>query len=261
MTRGRASHDERDLHALFTAWLEGGAVGDPARDAAVHAAHCVRCRAAMMALDHLSSVDVGRASLPPSRGLAPERAGPLASTRLVAAAASGLVVVAAAGWIGIGAIAPGLLGPGTPGTSTDQEVLGGFGAGSAIAHQTPAASLGGITSESDSATPEAGSATAVPSSTPAGNATPVFVATPVATQAQPPPTSAPASVRATATPTASPTKAPTPSPATPTPEPPLPQCSDGIDNDGDTLIDFGLDPLVNDPECLSPDDDSEGELP
>jgi hypothetical protein len=30
-----------------------------------------------------------------------------------------------------------------------------------------------------------------------------------------------------------------------------------LDNDGDTLIDYGLDPLVNDPGCLSPDDDSE----
>lgn len=36
-----------------------------------------------------------------------------------------------------------------------------------------------------------------------------------------------------------------------------PQCSDGDDNDGDGLIDFGPNP-TNDPQCTSADDDSEG---
>lgn len=261
MTRGHAAAEERDLHALFTAWLEGGAGGEPPRAAAVHAAHCLRCRAAMTALDHLYAVDVGRAPMPPSRGVMPEHAGPITRPRLVAAAASGFVVVAAAAWIGIGAIAPGLFGPGTAGPHADQEVLGGFGAGgSEISEPTPAVSLGGVTSQSG--TPEAGSETEAPTSTPSANATPVFVATPVPTQVQPLPTDPPPSVPKSTPPTASPTKVPTPTPATPTPNPtPVPECSDGIDNDGDTLIDYGLDPLVNDPECLSPDDDDEGDLP
>jgi hypothetical protein len=218
----------------------------------------------MMAFDHLSSVDVGRAPMPPSRGLAPERAGPLVRPRLVAAAASGFVVVAASAWIGLSAIAPGLLGAGTAGPSTDQEVLGGVGAGgSVIPEPTPGVSLGGVTSESGAATPKAGSETAA-APTPAGNATPVFVATPVPTEVQPPPMNPPPSVPQSVAPTQSPSRAATPTPSptpTPTPAPDPPECSDGIDNDGDSLIDFGLDPLVNDPGCVSPDDDSEGDLP
>jgi len=35
------------------------------------------------------------------------------------------------------------------------------------------------------------------------------------------------------------------------------ECNDGVDNDGDLLIDFGTDPFVNDPDCADPDDDSE----
>jgi hypothetical protein len=30
-----------------------------------------------------------------------------------------------------------------------------------------------------------------------------------------------------------------------------------VDNDGDGLTDYGLDPLVNDPECLTPGDNDE----
>jgi hypothetical protein len=45
--------------------------------------------------------------------------------------------------------------------------------------------------------------------------------------------------------------------AAPTPNQ-LPQCSDGIDNDGDGLIDWGINPLVNETiDCLGPDDNSE----
>lgn len=36
-----------------------------------------------------------------------------------------------------------------------------------------------------------------------------------------------------------------------------PACSDGIDNDGDLLIDYGPDPAVNDPQCMAPWDESE----
>lgn len=52
------------------------------------------------------------------------------------------------------------------------------------------------------------------------------------------------------TPTSTPTF--TPEPEEPDPEPDKPQCSDGIDNDGDGLIDMA------DGRCLSPDGDFEG---
>jgi hypothetical protein len=47
---------------------------------------------------------------------------------------------------------------------------------------------------------------------------------------------------------------------TPTPDPtasPAPECSNGIDDDGDTLIDFGI---GGDPGCTSLDDPSEEEV-
>lgn len=51
---------------------------------------------------------------------------------------------------------------------------------------------------------------------------------------------------------------------TDTPEPALPQCSDGIDNDGDGRIDYGDAAAIAggtaDRECSSPDDDNEAEL-
>lgn len=255
MTRGRASHAERDLHALFTAWLQGGAGGDPPRDAAVHAAHCIRCRAATMALDHLSVIDVGRAPMPPSRGLIAEHAGSLARPRLVAAGASAFVVVAVAAWIGFGALLPNP--PGATGPSADQEVLGGFGAGgSATADASAATSFGGVTIESESAIPGPSLASADP--TQAATATHVVSATPLPTAVQPP-TSPPQSNPQTPAPTARPSQpASATAPPTATPEPtpsPAPECSDGIDNDDDTFIDFGLDP-----GCLSPDDDSEDDL-
>lgn len=39
--------------------------------------------------------------------------------------------------------------------------------------------------------------------------------------------------------------------------PPAPQCSDGIDNDGDGRIDFNANPALGDPQCTSPADNSE----
>lgn len=39
--------------------------------------------------------------------------------------------------------------------------------------------------------------------------------------------------------------------------PPAPQCSDGVDNDGDGRIDFNADPALGDPQCTGPTDNSE----
>lgn len=60
-----------------------------------------------------------------------------------------------------------------------------------------------------------------------------------------------ATVPIPATPTHTPTVTPEPEQPTATPPPTLPQCSDGIDNDGDGDID------MSDGRCTSPDDDNE----
>lgn len=44
---------------------------------------------------------------------------------------------------------------------------------------------------------------------------------------------------------------------TSTPPTTTPECADGIDNDGDGFIDFGVNPAVNDPQCTSATDASE----
>jgi hypothetical protein len=219
-----------DRHDRFSAWLQAGAAGDPPRDAAVHAAHCVRCRAAMAALDDLLLIDAGQAPLPPSRAAVRGRVVPVAvPPRLAAAAAAVFVVVGATAWIGIGALAPGLIGGNAP-ASVDQDVLGGAGAG---ASATLSPSLGGVTSEPERPTPtvtrraSASQAVAAPTPTTAQPAAP----TPTPPRSSPDPTRRP-------TPTQEATPSPTPASLPPTPSPtPFGACDDGIDNDGDTLID------------------------
>jgi len=265
MSRDRSPRNDDDLHARFTAWLYGGPDGDPPRDAAVHAAHCLRCRAAMTALDHLLVIDLGRAPLPPSRGIAPRRVGALVRPRLLAATAASVVVVASMGWIGAGLLAPGLFGGATETPSTDQGVLGGFGAGGS-ATPGPEASFGGVTS---------GSGGATPATTPAVSADEaVDSATAAPATAQPIPPTPPPSVAKSSVPTAgqsrtpapiatpTPMPSPTPTPVAASPSPsassgPLPECADLIDNDGDGAIDFaGVNP---DPECTSALDDDEAD--
>jgi hypothetical protein len=71
------------------------------------------------------------------------------------------------------------------------------------------------------------------------------------------------------TPTPEPTREPTPAPTEPpptpdptreppppTPEPDRPECSNGDDDDGDGLTDYGI-LIFGDPDCSSPGDDSE----
>jgi hypothetical protein len=253
MTRGGASASDGDLHARFASWLQAGAAGDPPRDAAVHAAHCLRCRAEMLALDHLLAIDLGRAPLPPSRASAPLPHRAILHPRRVAAGAIALVLIAGVTWVGIGALAPGLVGgPATP--STDQGVLGGFGAGGSL---TPgaSASFGGV---EGTETADPGTGTAEPSA--GATAAPPGVTTPAPTAIGPAPTPPPSvgqSVAPSAQPTrtAAPTATPTP---VPTPEPsslPLPQCADGLDNDGDGAIDFAS--TNPDPQCETALDDDE----
>ena len=242
MSRGRSPRIEDDLHGRFSAWLQDEAPGDPPRDAAVHAAHCVRCRSAMLAFDHLLAIDPGRALLPASRGVAPRGVSVLARPRLLAATAASLVVVASAAWIGAGVLAPGLLGDGTEVPPADQGVLGGLGAGGS-ATPSPAPSFGGVTSESGSA---------APTTTPAASEGDVDdPATAAPGTAQPVPATPPPSIARSTTPSVGQSRTPAPTatpPVTATPSPsveptPFGACDDGIDNDGDLLID------IADPGC------------
>ena len=53
-----------EAHRRFREWLTGGAEGDPPRDIAVHASVCAECSSSIAALDLLSVVDTGKASMP-----------------------------------------------------------------------------------------------------------------------------------------------------------------------------------------------------
>lgn len=240
----RRSGRTDDQHDRFTGWLQAGAVDDPPRDAAVHAAHCVRCRAAMAALDDLLLIDLGQAPLPASRAVARNRISPVAvPPRLAAAAAAVFVVVGATAWIGIGALAPGLIGGNAP-PSVDQDVLGGAGA---AASPTFAPSLGGVTSEAGRPTPtgtrRAQASEAAPTPTSAQPVAP----TPTPPSRSPDPTRRPTPL-ATPTATPIPTLSPSPTPSVAL----LPECADGLDNDLDGEIDF-----PNDPQCTDALDNDE----
>jgi len=53
-----------EAHKRFHDWLTAGAEGDPPRDVAVHASVCGGCQASIDALDQLSGVNTGLASMP-----------------------------------------------------------------------------------------------------------------------------------------------------------------------------------------------------
>ena len=244
MTRARQPH-ERDLHERFSAWLLHGAVGEPARDLALHGAFCPECRADMAALDLLPVVDTGRAPMPPSRRPAPPVNRTPFGPRLAWAAAAGLLVIAASGWaFGSGWLR---LAPGSP--SPAQQVLGGFGGGE-LSTATPLASDSQEESAAaaSDATPERTTAASVaPAASPIGPQNSGSVA-PTATDSRGPSRSPRPTDQATATPSASATPSPTPSPLPP-------QCSDLADNDGDDLVD------LEDPGCSGPLDDDEADPP
>jgi hypothetical protein len=239
VTRDRPA-EAPDLHHRYGAWLRAGAAGDPPRDVALHAAHCPSCRRATAAMDHLLLIDTGRAPLPPSRAVMAPRGAPV-GLRVFAGVAAGIVVVAAGAWAGMSAMTPEGIGAGPGDETPDQEVLGGV-IGGADATPTPVAS-------DPTVAPASEAASVSPSSSATGSA-------PTAAPQIPPPPTLPgiqspaptprltASPRPTRSPSPVPTVAPTP---VPTPEPtptPFGDCLDGIDNDGDLLIDAA------DPGCI-----------
>lgn len=254
MTRGGD-----DFHARSVAWLENGARDDPPRDIAVHANSCPICAMQAAALDGLAIIDPGRAVRPPSR------LGPLALAPSVTWNRAAIVVGAILLTVGIGAVASSLIRGTTP--LPEGGLLGGVGTPAATASPTPSLDATGTPSGSASAS-ATDSSTPIPTATTGAGATkPPFAtppppppfATPSPPFVTPPPFFTPRpTIVPTPVPTAVPTPIPTPIPtpvatpvptpvptATPTPTasptPVLDDCADGIDNDGDLLID-GLDP-------------------
>lgn len=232
-----------EAHQRFREWLTAGAEGDPARDVAVHASVCTECRRSIAALDLLAMVNPGMARMP-AEPTDRERGRLAMAGRLVGATA----VLFSAAILGVGVSQLiGVSHPNSPvaqaSQSSEQNVL--------AATATPRPSEG--------ATPTAAQETLTPLGNPEPSPQPP-VAPPVP-YVPPPPTPIP-----TAVPTAIPLPSDTPLPTdtatpvpsdtpTPTPEPTatpaLPQCSDGIDNDGDLLIDLA------DPGCADALDNDE----
>lgn len=240
----------REPHERFAEWLAARgnrADEDPPRDLALHAAGCERCLRAATAMDTLRLIDVGAVTLPPLRVVVNgDGCGKLVRVARYAVAATALVLLAGSMAIGsswLGAIRP------TDSTglrpTTGEGVLAGVPSTSATPRPTPTASA------SLSARP---SPSARASDAPADDPAPTFANPDPTFQPPPPPpptvapTVAPSATpvptrTAAPTPTSPPTPIPTstPPPPTPTPTPTLDDCEDGIDNDGDLLVD-GLDP-------------------
>jgi hypothetical protein len=234
-----------EAHERFQAWLTAGAEGDPPRDVAVHASVCPVCSQSIAALDLLAAVDPGLAAMP-AVPTGAERGRAVLAGRLLGATA----VLFAAAMLGVGVSQ--LIGVSRTGgpiaqasRSPEQSVL----AGTATPEPTP------------EPTPSPSEETLSPLVTPAPTQRPT-VATP-RPYVPPPPTPIPTAIStpvplpsATPLPTGSATPLPTDTPV-PTATP-LPQCSDGIDNDGDLLIDF--DGLPPDPGCTDAFDNNEADL-
>ncbi len=254
-----------DLHDRFGAWLTDGARADLPRDAALHAASCDACRRDAAAFDALLASDPGAASLPPVvAGRRPRAV--LPPSRIIRTAAAVAAVLLLAVWVGIGA--GSLLDGGRSGagstlaspTPLGEGILGNAGGPRATGSADPRASSSARPTES--AVPSA----KLPSIPTAATPQPVFssfrpVVTPGPTAITPPIGTAGPSATSAATPapTALPSLPPSPTPlATPAPTPtqvptppPTPDdCADGLDNDGDFLID------ILDPGCLLTGDEA-----
>jgi hypothetical protein len=242
--------------------MASGALGEAPRDAAVHASVCEGCLGLVAAHDALAAIDTGLAALPPTRLAQRRPPTPILGAARVAAATLTVGVLGAALAFGASQLIGGGRQPAAraPAPTAAGAVLGAQGAppeseGTATPRPTPTRTPRASVSPSPTAalTPSAGEAPPALPPPPIG----IVAALPSSTPT-PSPTGSP-----TAPPTPSPTPPPTPTPSptaspTATPSPtPIPQCSDGVDNDGDGLTDYGLDPLVNDPQCSSPADNDE----
>jgi hypothetical protein len=232
-----------DPHRAFTDWAMGGAPGEPPRVAAVHASVCSDCQSLVEAFDELSRIEIGASPLPAlSQAGRNRRLGTVRFVRRPAAVAAAVLLVGTVAVALSGGVQPAGSEPSSR-PSITEGVLGG--AASATAQPTATAASDSV---QPSASPSGSETDPEPTAAPTSIATPrppVVVSTPRPT------------VLATASPTANPTPIPTPRPTAPPTPPPTPvptpaptptpvpdDCADGVDNDGDLLIDAA------DPGCL-----------
>lgn len=227
-------------HQRFQDWLTAGAEGDPPRDLAVHASVCAACQQSIAALDELALVNTGLASMP-GTPTGRERSRLVLAGRLVGATA----VLFSAALLGVGASQ--LIGVARPGgevaqatatPSADQGVLGQTATPqpSPSGEATPSVTQETLTPLATPGPTHLGPPSATP--WPIWQPTPRPIATPISTPTLSPSATASASASASESPSASATES----------TPPLPQCSDGIDNDFDGFTDsVGLDPGCTDP--------------
>lgn len=276
------------LHEEVQEWLCAGAIGNPARDHAVHAAFCPACLAAADGLDALRAVDIA-GSDEPSRlavGALPPRR--FADLTYVGTAVASVLVIAVVLVVQAWPLIPDVPRIDVdPGRRVAEEVLSGAGAGPSAGSTDPFPPNEAGVPDSDRPSPSddtepggppasggqdpIGGEIPQPSPIPAGpdpstpppigpepTPQPSLPAPPTATpEPTSPPTlepTAPPTLEPTAPPTAEPTAPPTAPPTVEPSDTALAECSDGIDNDGDGLFDFGL---FGDPDCTGPDDDSE----
>ena len=83
-------------HARFGDWMASGALGEPTRDAALHASVCDGCLGLVAALDALAAIDTGRAALPPSRLGQRKRAMPMLRVARLGLATAAVAMLGAA---------------------------------------------------------------------------------------------------------------------------------------------------------------------
>jgi hypothetical protein len=225
-----------DPHRRFREWAMSGAPGEPLRDVALHASLCAGCTTLMAALDQLSAIDAGQAPLPPAVLAEREPAPGARRTGRYAAAFAGVAIAAVLIGFG-GALLLQLRGvPGSADGTPAQAVLAGTGRPSATPETQSSASPTPTPTSAPTASPTPVPQVAGPPAATPRPATPRPTAT--ARPTNRPSASPTPSTQATPTPTLAPTPTAVP---TPTPTPAPDDCADGIDNDGDTLVD-GLDP-------------------
>jgi hypothetical protein len=222
-----------DLHTELEAWLATGASSDPSREVAVHASVCDECLARLGALDALDRLVIDGSGSPPAR-VPPGRARLVLAwfrraTAVTGAVVTGALVVLIA--MGVTQFA-GRLDAGAAPSPSEGVVLGGLSSGDRA--PSPEESSPGTLEPAPAAAPAPSAQASEPAVAPEPSAPPA---------AGPPPlTSAP------------PQPAPDPSvAATPAPTP-VPECSDGIDNDNDGSTDLA------DVDCSSELDTSEAPL-
>jgi hypothetical protein len=214
MTR-RSAAGRDDPHRRFAAWLLAAADEGPPRDLAFHASLCSECQREIAAFDVLTSIDLGRAGMPPPRALASRAR--LSSSGRVVVAVGGAAAMAAIGVGGWRLAEAGGLTSGPASEPPTQAVLGNTGHPETPPPASPSAGTLATAQESaDSASPSPSTGASASGAVPLP---PPPAVTPRPTTA-PSKTPKPSIIIATPTPAPTPQLTPTPAPtAEPTAEP------------------------------------------